>query len=102
MPDTDSKRDAVHVAIIPLYAYSPLNPGQRFYIRGVNQAAPAVVASDAIGIVDPFLNEPVAQGQMFWGLMNPGTVKDLRHAWSHPDVDDDAEAYDYDDSCRGC
>lgn len=95
--DQDSKRDAVHVAVYPMVAKQALVPGQK--VNGYGFAADG----DAIGCVDPFLSEPLLSGDMFWCLMIPGTVQNLRHVWDHADLEDETKPEeDYDDSCRGC
>ncbi len=38
----------------------------------------------AVGIVDPFLQRSVLQGQRFYLCLFPGTVTSLRHVWTHP------------------
>lgn len=37
-----------------------------------------------IGVVDPWLLEPVKTGERFWLLVNPGAVAELHHEWEHP------------------
>ncbi len=73
-------RDAVHVAIAPTMATRELQPGQHVDANG-NPEGPGVVP---VGIVDPFLREPVLRGQRFWLLLYPNSVTSLRHEWTHP------------------
>jgi hypothetical protein len=76
----DEGRDAVHVAIAPTTAPCELRPGQHVDQHG-NPEGPGVVP---VGIVDPFLREPVRSGQRFWLFLYPNTVTSLRHEWTHP------------------
>jgi hypothetical protein len=76
----DGGRDAVHVAIAPTTAPCELHPGQHVDQHG-NPEGPGVVP---VGIVDPFLREPVRVGQRFWLFLYPNTVTSLRHEWTHP------------------
>ncbi len=71
--DADAKRDAVHVAVIPMTAVRRMMPGEKM----IN------------GVVDPFLSEPVQVGQRFWLFIYPGTVTGIRHAWQHPAFSED-------------
>lgn len=64
----EAKRDAIHVAIIPVIAVRVLRPGE-------------VLGS---GIVDPFLKQPVQPGERFYLCLHPGTVTSVRHDWDHP------------------
>lgn len=94
--DYGLKRDAVHVAVTPVIADEDLSPGQHV---GITNGKYAVTTADhLIGIVDPFLTEPIKEGQKFWLFMYPNTVKSLRHDWSHPNLDD----ADEDDWGMGC
>ena len=76
----DDGRDAVHVAVAPTTAPCELRPGQHVDPRG-NPEGPGVVT---VGVVDPFLREPVRPGQRFWLFLYPNTVTSLRHEWTHP------------------
>lgn len=86
--DETAFRDAIHVAVAPLVAGTDLVPGQKFILVN-GDAFPAAEEVDglssAVGVVDPFLNSTgVKKGQKFWGLIVPGTITSLRHAWGHP------------------
>jgi hypothetical protein len=37
-----------------------------------------------IGIVDPFLDQPVRPGEEFWVFVYPNTITGMRHYWQHP------------------
>jgi hypothetical protein len=81
----NEKRDAIHLAVIPVKAGCVLRAGQ--YIT-VNDG---VATSDhrGPGIVDPFLFGDITEGQNFWMVLRPRIIKSLRHVWSHPDFPDE-------------
>jgi hypothetical protein len=83
----EAGRDAVHVAIAPVVAAEVLQPGQRIEfaedgdyekVKGSRQHY------EGLGIVDPFLRNPVQVGQRFYIWLTPNTIKSLRHVWVHP------------------
>lgn len=78
--DETAGRDAIHLAVEPVVAVEKLYPGQHvgFVDGGVG------TKGEHIGIVDPFLDGFVAQGQMFWLVVYPRTITSLRHVWEHP------------------
>lgn len=87
--DEHQKRDAIHLAVEPVIAGERLRPGERITVTdGVAMAADE---PHVLGIVDPFLTEPVRQGQRFWFVMLPRTIRSLRHVWSHPAFADEPE-----------
>lgn len=69
----ESKRDAVHVAVMPMLAVRRLLPGEKM-VRGV---------------VDPFLSAPVEPGRWYWLFLYPKTVTGMRHAWTAPGFPDE-------------
>jgi hypothetical protein len=73
----EAHRDAVHVAVAPVVAQENLSPGDHVDANGG-------WAGERVGIVDPFLREPVRKGDRFWLFLYPGTVTGLRHMWTHP------------------
>jgi hypothetical protein len=76
----DAGRDAVHVAVAPTTAPCELRPGQHVDPGG-RPEGPGVTP---VGVVDPFLREPVRPGERFWLFLYPNTVTSLRHEWTHP------------------
>lgn len=77
----DQERDAVHIAIYPSIAGMKLYPSQSVYILDEKAVHGTV---NPIGIVDPFLKEPVYIDQKFWIFLYPNTITSLRHDWTHP------------------
>jgi hypothetical protein len=84
--DLDRKRDAIHVAVAPVKAASTIRQGSHI---GVNADGVADPDGQKIGIVDPFLKQPVKAGETFWLFLYPGTIASLRHAWTHPALPED-------------
>jgi hypothetical protein len=84
--DASQKRDAIHLAVLPVTAGENLTPGEEITITdGV--AIGAEVHS--LAIVDPFLAKGPRKGQMFWAILRPRLVTSLRHVWSHPAFPDE-------------
>lgn len=106
----EGKRDAIHVAVIPVCAASDLQPGDKIWLTKYGSATPNPSKGIAggmapIGVVDPFLKGPIVQGQWFWLLLRPGSISGLRHDWTHTDFPpQSADDYDADANCRemGC
>lgn len=80
-PGSDPRRDAVHVAIAPVVAGEKLYPGDPVGLYG-GKAFDNV--GEPIGIVNPFLANPVLGGETFYLFLYPNTVTSLRHTWTHP------------------
>jgi hypothetical protein len=68
LPDANVKRDAVHVAVIPVLAMRELQPGEHL----------------TLGIVDPYLTAPVKAGQLYYLCLYPDTTTNITHHWEHP------------------
>lgn len=79
---TPQKRDAIHVAVIPVVAKMELAPGWWVSKDGEN-----ILQKSAVGIVDPFLTKNVQKGETFWLFLKPNTVTGMRHAWEHPEFE---------------
>jgi hypothetical protein len=85
--DFPDERDAIHIATFAAYAAEDLEPGDHV---GLTTPEPDVVGKSEIapiGIVDAFLTETVKKGERFWVFLYPGTIKSLRHSWTHPGID---------------
>lgn len=80
------QKDAIHIAVAPVEAGQDLMPGQRVQISHIGGKAMAWDADDETceGVVDPFLKEPVKDGERFFIFLVPGTITGLRHDWTHP------------------
>lgn len=86
------KRDAIHLAVIPVVAGQALAAGADVYIGKDGCAYHVQMFNkpyDYIGIVDPFLKSfddslPIKEGDRFWLVIYPRTITSLRHVWEHP------------------
>lgn len=83
--DESIGRDAIHLAVEPVTAGEPLLPGQ--HIGLINGLAYSDDDEDvkSLGIVDPFLDSGVRQGERFLLIVYPRQITSLRHVWTHPD-----------------
>jgi hypothetical protein len=85
----NEKRDAIHLAVIPVKAGQNLNRAEHVYLYE-GTAFRADEASHRIGIVDPFLDDDgVKKGQHFWLVIYPRVITSLRHVWTHPAINDE-------------
>lgn len=82
--DESARRDAFHVAVAPVISSERLMPGQHVGLVDDGRVDRVAPGADPVGIVDPFLTEPVEPGQRFWLLLYPGSTESLRHIWTHP------------------
>lgn len=85
--DASQKRDAIHLAVIPVVAGMDLVVGDDIGIRNGEAFNNGV---QNIGIVDPFLKEAVHKGQNFWLVIYPRVITSLRHVWTHPAIENEA------------
>jgi hypothetical protein len=83
----NEKRDAIHLAVLPVVAGMRLYPGQEI---NANSDGVAAAATGGLGIVDPFLPGVVHPEQRFWMVLKPRIITSLRHVWSHPSFADEA------------
>jgi len=84
----DEKRDAIHLAVLPMVAPYRIAVGAHVDKDG-RPVAP--YSEYAVGIVDPFLNRlGVDTGERFWLLIYPRVITSLRHVWAHPAFQDEA------------
>jgi hypothetical protein len=83
----NERRDAIHIAVEPVIAKRHLRPGD--HVRADGDLA--VVESEGVGIVDPFLLNTVKPGERFWLLIYPRQIHSLRHVWTHPAFPDAPE-----------
>jgi hypothetical protein len=81
LPGDDDRRDAIHIAIIPVIASGELRPGQHVGPLPDDRFG---VVERPIGVVDPFLRGPVKDGERFWLCLYPYSITSLRHVWTHP------------------
>ena len=77
---TSGGRDAIHLAVEPVVAGMYLRPGDHITLVDGR----AIQSNKGLGIVDPFLDRPVAPGEMFWLVVYPRQITSLRHVWEHP------------------
>lgn len=89
----DEKRDAIHLAVIPVECGEAwIEPGADVKLRNGVAVKCARVDPDALGIVDPFLNNHAHKGQRFWLVIYPRVITSLRHVWTHPALPDEVGA----------
>lgn len=74
-------RDAIHIAVAPMVAMERLWPGQHI---GLVDGGASTNVTERIGIVDPFLREPIFPGTRFYMFLYPNTITELHHEWVHP------------------
>lgn len=79
------KRDAIHLGVEPAIAGEKLKPGEHVGFGHAGELYKAYGNIQAVGIVDPFLLNPVQENERFWLIVYPRQITSLRHVWEHPD-----------------
>ncbi len=87
----EEKRDAIHLAVMPVTAGETLKPGADIWVSAQGLAF-AGGRDGCIGIVDPFLTRPVVFRERFWLVIYPRKITSLRHVWSHPALPEETVA----------
>lgn len=85
---SEQHRDAIHVPVMPIILGKGMEPGTRVYIRD-GKAYPS--HGFAVGVIDPFLDGWEAEGKQVWLFLFPGSIKTLRHEWTHAGIDSPAK-----------
>jgi hypothetical protein len=80
----EGHKDAIHVPIVPVVASERLAPGQHVGLVSPDNSRLVGPCEEPLGIVNPFLTEPVEAGTEFWLFVYPGTIASLYHVWQHP------------------
>jgi hypothetical protein len=85
--DETAQRDAIHIAIAPVLVHNEFcDPGE--HVGFLTNGNVSTTANKKIGIIDPFLKDPVRKGQRCYLFLYPQTVTGMKHHWSHPDFPD--------------
>lgn len=79
------KRDAIHLAVEPVVAAERLLPGEHVSLDVSTNTATRVRVGQGVGIVDPFIEGAVREGERFWLVVYPRQINSLRHVWEHAD-----------------
>ncbi len=87
-PPQTGLRDAIHVAVVSVTAGGLLCRGDRvkWYRKGMSVVA-CSHSEEAVGIVNPFMDNHYNPGKTVWIMLYPNTVTGMKHHWSHPDFD---------------
>lgn len=86
----EEKRDAIHLAVLPVEAGEDLSAGDHVHVLDGKAFHATAYSNDAVGIVDPFIHKPnysyggVNKGERFWLVIYPRVITSLRHVWTHP------------------
>lgn len=77
-------RDAIHLGVEQVTAGQKLKAGDHIGF-GEDGLVYKTNKVTKVGIVDPFLNGDLHEGQKFWLVVYPRKITSLRHVWTHPD-----------------
>lgn len=86
-PGDDARRDAIHLAVVPVVTRFSQAPGRRVGLTGRrvgNDYEVDTCVGEPVGILDPYRQGEVPAGGRCWLFLFPGTITGLRHVWSHP------------------
>jgi len=78
------KRDAFHVPVVLVSADCVLKGGAKVVFTSASTVT-STASNSYDAIVDPFLNN-VSTGSAFWVFLRPGSVSNLTHTWSSPQI----------------
>lgn len=91
------KRDAVHIAVIPVKLAETLDPGTRVCTKGKEGDLLVVgkperdkygrALQKEIGVISPFIQGKAGAGYIYYLCLFPNTVVGMTHHWEHPDID---------------
>lgn len=87
LKENEGAKDAIHIAVIPVYTNEVLSPSQYVklaYQKDGKYYVSACSKKESVGVVDPWLPRKVKEGDRFNLCLNPYTITSLRHAWEHP------------------
>ena len=85
LDEIDHRRDAIHIAVIPVTAGCNMSRGAKVtYDKSTGRVWP-YESCKAIGIIDPFLTAMFSRGQGVF-VSFPDTITSLRHVWTHPEI----------------
>jgi hypothetical protein len=83
--DPNQQRDAIHIAVAPVVAVHILYPGQHIgFVADGDTTRVGTATKQLVGIVDPFLTNPVYPDQRCFMFLYQNTVTGMRHHWEHP------------------
>lgn len=86
LDEMDHRRDAIHIAVIPVTAGCNMSRGAKVtYDKSTGRVWP-YESCKAIGIIDPFLDGDVFAGDRVYLFLFPDTITSLRHVWTHPEI----------------
>lgn len=79
-------RDAVHVAVVSAVAGEDLVAGDHVGFADPTTDIATKIAKVKVGVVDCYLEVPVARGERFWLMVYPRRIIGLHHVWEHRQI----------------
>ena len=80
-------RDAIHIATFEMVAGEHLYPGYRIRLQHGTANVALSTSDDYLGIVDPFSDGLIREGEKFIAYLKPNSVDGMVHHWHHPIID---------------